>query len=294
MGNATFSAVLRPFPKQTIFVHRGVVLINRLTESPALGGCARHLIRNSLLLGGAGDHFGKRLLIVSDLLRTGSCRRCLCSSAVIVAALPRQRTRIVGAFYPARAIIPTCPPCALSANTLIQVSYILALIFGATLAGFVIKLWGPALAILFDSATFAVSAALLALMRIPPNDTAQSHESARTVWGQLVQGLRYVTGSHLLVRVLAITAIAALGIGAIQILGLNFLSLRLNVTEQGFGLTMAMVGIGVAIGGAFVQRLASRTPANQVVGLTLAGVGIAIIVFALAPNFGLVRCRGGY
>jgi predicted MFS family arabinose efflux permease len=199
---------------------------------------------------------------------------------------------IVGtAFYPARnAIIPNIvlPKVLLSANTLIQVSYILALIFGATLAGFVVKLWGPALAILFDSVTFAVSAALLALMRIPPNDTAKSRESARTVWGQLVQGLRYVAGSHLLVRVLAITAIAALGIGAIQILGLNFLNLRLNVTEQGFGLTMAMVGIGVAIGGAFVQRLASRTPANQVVGLTLAGVGIAIIVFALAPNFGLV------
>jgi predicted MFS family arabinose efflux permease len=242
------------------------------------------------------DRFNrKRLLIVSDILR----------ALVILPALAvHQRSEvwllypaaaglaIVGtAFYPARnAIIPNIvpPKVLLSANTLIQVSYILALVFGATLAGFVVKWWGPASAILFDSATFAVSAALIALMRIPPNDTAKSHESARTVWGQLVEGLRYVTGSHLLVRVLSITAIAALGIGAIQILGLNFLNLRLNETEQGFGLTMGMVGIGVAIGGAFVQRLAARRPANQVVGLTLAGVGIAIIIFALAPNFGLV------
>jgi predicted MFS family arabinose efflux permease len=97
-----------------------------------------------------------------------------------------------------------------------------------------------------------------------------------------------VAGSRLLLRVLAITAIAALGIGAIQILGLNFLNQRLNVTEQGFGVTMAMVGVGVAAGGAVVQRLASRMPANQVVGMCLAGVGIAIIVFALAPHFGLV------
>jgi len=108
------------------------------------------------------------------------------------------------------------------------------------------------------------------------------------MWGQLVQGLKYVIGSHLLLRVLAITAIAALGIGAIQILGLNFLNQRLNATEQDFGLMMAMVGIGVALGGAVVQRIASRMPANQVVGICLAGVGVAIIVFALAPRFGLV------
>jgi len=155
-------------------------------------------------------------------------------------------------------IVPT--KLLLSANTLIQVSYILALVFGATLAGFVV-ICGACCAILFGQRhVFRLGSAHRADAH-PANDTTQSHESARTVWGQLVEGLRYVIGSHLLVRVLAITAIAALGIGAIQILGLNFLNLRLNVTEQGFGLTMAMVGIGVAIGGAFVQRIASRAPA---------------------------------
>lgn len=60
------------------------------------------------------------------------------------------------------------------------------------------------------------------------------------------------------------------------------------MTEQGFGVTMAMVGVGVAVGGAMVQRLATRMPANQVVGACLAGVGVAIIAFALAPHFGFV------
>jgi MFS family permease len=277
-------------------------IINRLTDSPlALSGLALAISIPQLAFGLLGgvlvDRFNrKQLLILSDLLR---------ALVILPAVLVQQRSElwilypaaaglaIIGtAFYPARnAILPNIMPQSmlLSANTLIQVSYILALIFGATLAGFVVKLWGPGAAILFNSGSFLFSAVLIALMRIPPNDTSQrAHGAARTVWAQLAQGLRYVRASALLVRVLAITAVAALGIGAIQILGLRFLDKRLNVTEQGFGLTMAMVGVGVALGGAVVQRFASRRPVNQVVGACLAGVGIAIIIFALAPNFALV------
>jgi len=275
-------------------------IINRLTASPlALSGLALAISIPQLTFGLIGgvvvDRFNRKwVLIVSDVLR---------ALVILPALLVNQRSNVwllypaaaglatIGtAFYPARsAIIPNIvkPTLLLSANTLIQVSYIIALICGATLAGFAVRLWGPDAAILFDSASFLLSASLIVFMHIPPN-VAELRESARTVRGQLVQGLRYVAGSRLLLRVLAITAIAALGIGAIQILGLNFLNQRLNVTEQGFGVTMAMVGVGVAVGGAVVQRLASRMPANQVVGMCLAGVGIAIIVFALAPHFGLV------
>jgi MFS family permease len=276
-------------------------IVNRLTASPiALSGLALAISIPQLVFGLMGgvlvDRFyRKQLLIISDVLR---------ALVILPILLVNQRGQLwllypaaaglamVGtAFYPARnAIIPNIVPprLLLSANTLIQVSYILALIFGATSAGFVVKLWGADAAVWFDSATFLLSALLITFMRIPPNVLTHARGATRTVWGQLVQGVKYVLSSQLLVRVLAITAIAALGIGAIQILGINFLNQRLNVNEQGFGLTMAMMGIGVALGGAVVQRLASRRPANQVVGLTLAGVGVAIIAFALAPSFGFV------
>ncbi len=295
-----FGQILSQTGDQFLFI-AALSIINRLTASPlALSGLALAISIPQLVFGLLGgvlvDRFNrKRLLIVSDLLR---------ALVILPALLVHQHSELwilypaaaglamVGtAFYPARnAIVPNIvsPALLLSANTLIQVSYIIALIFGATLAGFAVRLWGPAAAILFDSFTFLVSALLIGLMRIPPNIVTYSTESARTVWAQLVQGLRYVAGSRLLLRVLAITAVAALGIGAIQILGLNFLNRRMNVSEQGFGLTMAMMGIGVALGGAFVQRIASRMPPNQVVGACLAAVGIAIIVFALAPNFAFV------
>jgi MFS family permease len=305
MGNRDFQLLFigqlfSQIGDQFLFI-AALSIVNRLTASPlALSGLALAISIPQLTFGLLGgvlvDRFDrKQLLIVSDVLR---------ALVILPALLANDRATVwllypaaaglatVGtAFYPARnAIIPNIvsPKLLLSANTLIQVSYILALVFGATLAGFAVRLWGAGAAIWFDSGTFLFSAALIAFMHIPHNSPSELHESARTVEAQLVQGLKYVLGSRLLLQVLAITAIAALGIGAIQILGLNFLNERLNVTEQGFGMTMAMVGIGVALGGAVVQRLATRLPANQVVGACLAGVGIAIIAFALAPNFGLV------
>ena len=304
MGNRDFrllfwGQLVSQIGDQFLFI-AALSIINRLTASPlALSGLALAISVPQLAFGLVGgvlaDRFDRKwVLIISDVLR---------ALVILPALLVHQRSDVwmlypaaaglatVGtAFYPARnAIIPNIVPRSvlLSANTLIQVSYIVALIFGATLAGFVVRLWGPDAAILFDSVSFLLSAALIAAMRVPPI-VAEVHESARSMWGQLVQGLRYVAGSGLLLRVLAITAVAALGIGAIQILGLNFLNQRLNVTEQGFGVTMAMVGVGVAVGGAVVQRLATRMPANQVVGACLAGVGVAIIAFALAPHFGFV------
>jgi MFS family permease len=305
MGNRDFQLLFygqlfSQIGDQFLFI-AALSIVNRLTASPlALSGLALAISVPQLTFGLFGgvlvDRFNRKsVLIVSDVLRALVILPALLvrdySGLWILYPVAAAQAIVGTAFYPARnAIIPNIvpPKILLSANTLMQVSYILALVFGATMAGFAVKLLGPGAAILFDSATFLVSVLLIAFMRIPPNVTAGSHESARTIWGQLVQGLRYVTGSNLLLRVLAITAIAALGIGAIQILGLNFLSHKLNVSEQGFGITMAMLGIGVALGGAVVQRFATHRPANQVVGACLAGVGIAIVVFALAPNFGFV------
>jgi predicted MFS family arabinose efflux permease len=305
MGNRDFKLLFfgqlsSQIGDQFLFI-AALSIINHLTASPlALSGLALAISIPQLAFGLMGgvlvDRFNrKRLLIVSDVLRALVILPVLLvnrrSDLWILYPAAAGLATIGTAFYPARnAIIPNIvsPKLLLSANALVQVSYILALIFGATLAGFAVRLWGTAIAVIFDSATFLSSALLIAFMQIPPNAASSSHETARTVWGQLRQGLRYVAGSSLLLRVLAITAIAALGIGAIQILGLNFLNQRLNVTEQGFGLTMAMVGIGVALGGAVMQRIASRMPANQLVGICLAGVGVAIVVFALAPRFGLV------
>jgi len=276
-------------------------LIKRLTESPlALSIMVLAIAVPQVIFGLIGgvlvDRFNrKQVLIVADVARALVILPVmlveqrgdlwilyLCASALTTAGT---------AFYPARnAVIPNIvsSELLLSANTLLQASYILALILGATSAGFVIQWLGVDAAVVFDSATFLISVLLIALMLIPSGRAAGTHESARTLWGQLVQGLRYVASSRLLLRVLAITAVAALGIGSIQILGLDFLSRRLNVAESGFGLTMAMLGVGVALGGLVVQRIASSRPANQVVGVCLAGVGAAIIVFSLAPNFGFV------
>ena len=199
-GCSSIGQLLSQAGDQFLFI-AALSIINRLTASPlALSGLALAISIPQLVFGLMGgvlvDRFNrKQLLIISDVLR---------ALVILPVLLVHQRSEvwllypaaaglaIVGtAFYPARnAIIPNIvpPKLLLSANTLIQVSYILALIFGATLAGFVVKLWGTDAAVWFDSATFLLSALLIAFMRIPPNVLTHTRGAARTVWGQLVQG----------------------------------------------------------------------------------------------------------
>ncbi len=301
-----YGQVLSQIGDQFLFI-AALSMVTRLTNSSlALAGLALAISVPQLVLGLIGGVYVDRLnrkqvMVIADLVRGllvlpvvwASLRGELWVLYPVAAGLS-----IAGVFfYPARnATIPNivAPRLLLSANVLIQASYILALIFGASSAGIIVGQWGPRAAIVFDSFTFWISAGLIALMHIPNNVRQATHSSVRAVWNELLEGLRYIWQHAFLKRVLVITAIAALGISAIMILGIQWLEELFNrgrvslQPETGFGIAVAAMGLGVALGGVLVQRLAARLPVNQVVGACLSLVGVAIIGFALAPNFGLV------
>lgn len=306
VGLLFWGQLLSQIGDQFLFI-AALSMVTRLTASSlALGGLALAISVPQLLLGLIGGVYvdrwsRKRVMIVSDLARGLIVLPALWASLrgeVWVLYPVAAGLSIAGVFfYPARnATIPNIvePHLLLSANVLVQASYILALIFGASAAGLIVGQWGPQAAILFDAITFWASAGCIALMRIPPTAHGQTQASLSAVWRELVEGLRYIVWHALLGRVLVITAVAALGISAITILGIKWLEELFNrgsislQPETGFGIAVATMGVGVALGGAFVQRLAARLPVNQVVGTCLSLVGVAIIGFALAPGFGLV------
>ncbi len=282
-------------------------MITRLTDSSlALGGLALAISVPQLLMGLIGGVYVDRLnrkhvMVIADAAR----------GVLVIAALWASERgelwvlypvaiglSVAGVFfYPARnAVIPNIvePHLLLSANVLIQASYILALIFGASSAGLIVGQWGPQAAIVFDSVTFWISAGCIALMHIPPNVRRDANLDVGAVWREMTEGLRYIWHNAFLSRVLSITAVAALGISAIMILGIKWLEEMFDrgqaslQPETGFGIAVATMGLGVAVGGLLVQRLAARLPVNQVVGTCLSLVGVAIVGFAVAPNFALV------
>ena len=251
------------------------------------------------LLGGAvSDRVDRKtVMIVSDVLRS------LLVLPVLLVDDPSQLWIIYIAsigmeiisvfFYPARnAVIPNIigPGQLMTANALMQGSYIVALIVGSTLAGYLTALLGTSFAIVFDAATFLLSAGAIALMSIPLVAAAanSARPTAAELWQEIKAGLRFIRGRNDLLTVLVVTAVAMLGLGSIIVLGISYLETRLNVEAEGYGNTIAAVGVGLLMGGVLISRIAGRVPANVLVGGSLVVVGSAIVAFASAGSYTVV------
>ncbi|UCC62953.1 MAG: MFS transporter [Anaerolineae bacterium] len=251
------------------------------------------------LLGGAvSDRVDRKtVMIVSDVLRG-----VLVLPVLLVDNPARLWIIYIGSigmeiisvfFYPARnAVIPNIigPGQLMTANALMQGSYIVALIVGSTLAGYLTALLGTGFAIVFDAVTFFLSAGAIALMAIPPLAAALHgvRPTPAELWREIKAGLRFIQGRRDLLMVLVVTAVAMLGLGSIIVLGISYLETRLNVAAEGYGNTVASMGIGLLIGGLLISRIAGRVPANVLVGGSLVLVGVAMIAFAGAGSYTVV------
>ena len=194
-------------------------------------------------------------------------------------------------FYPARnAAIPNIVPAGLllAANGLIQGSYIIALIVGPVIAGAAVELWMPA-AIIFDSATFFVSAIILAVLEIPRTVSEPPRAAEeKSVWQDMKAGLDFIRHNRALSRVLVITTIATLGIGAIVLLAIPHPEAQLEASGMEYGIAMSMLGLGSVLGDLMVNQLSRRLSTSTIVGGMLVMGRATIVAFAFAPNYTVV------
>lgn len=276
-----------------------VTLITYLSASPlALLIPALSLALPQVLFGLVGGVIADRLdrrsvMIASDLLRALLVLAALLvrrSGDLWILYLAAAGLAMVGAFfYPARnASIPNIVPenLLLTANGMIQGSYILALIFGPTLAGTIVELWGWPAAIVFDSFTFVFSAATILLIRIPSQRNGEFGPISRgTLWQDMKAGLRFIQASPSLRRVLPVTGVATLGIGAIVLLAIPHLKVRLGAGGLEYGGAMSALGIGSILGGLVASRFSRRFSLHVLVGWMLVLAGGAIVAFAYAPSY---------
>jgi len=238
----------------------------------------------------------KWVMIASDMVRAGLVLLILLvrtTGQLWILYIAAAGLAVVGSFfYPARnAAIPNLVPggLLLTANGLIQGSYILALIIGPTMAGVLVELGGMSSAILFDSATFVVSAVTILLLRIPPLRNG-GHLSAgqASMWHDMKTGLAFIRHTRPLRRALYVTAVATLGIGAVIILAIPHLKTRLGAGGLEYGGAMSVLGIGSVLGGLLVTRLSRRVSTHAVIGGMLVLAGGAVVAFAFAPNYSVV------
>lgn len=285
---------------QFLFI-AGLSLLNRLTDSrAAFGGLALAITLPQILFGLWGGVFADRwprryVLIGSDVARALIVLGALTvqTNADLWRLYPLASALAIAGlfFYPARnAVLPALVPSAhlLQANTMLQASYILALVVGGISAGFFVDRFGPYAAFIFDSGTFLVSALTLAWIRLPESANRPQPVQRNSPGRDLLEGLHFVWTHRSLRGVTAVTPFATIGIGVVQVLGLAFLAEVLQVRAGGFGMTMAMMGIGLALGLGIVPLLGHRIPSHLVVGLFLAAAGLSTIAFSQAQTFGFV------
>src|SRR5919198_4631767 len=153
----------------------------------------------TLLVGGAlADRYSRRLLMIaSDLIRCGTIAALAAADATghlgypLMLALAFVFGLSDGFFYPAfGGIVPLVVESheLASANTLIGISRQGSFVVGPALAGGIYGLAGSPAVFGFDSATFVVSALLLAFAR----PRAFAREESDGTWGSILEGARYV------------------------------------------------------------------------------------------------------
>lgn len=159
---------------------------------------------------------------------------------------------------------------------------------GPALCGLVV-MFGPATWVLLgNSATFVISAALLAGVPLGRADEDADEDGAqpRSAWGDAKIGARYATRER---HVCALMLIAAMSVlcGALINVAEPLLAIGpLHAGNSGFSILMMLYGLGMVAGAAYTARLGSRISilrAHFVAGVAVSGV--AMLACAAAGSF---------
>jgi MFS transporter, DHA3 family, macrolide efflux protein len=276
-----------------------LILVNQLTGSTAaLATMAVVLaipqVTFGLVAGVYVDRMDrKRIMVVSDLLR---------GFLVLGFALVGTRDQIwllyllgfvqatSGTFFtPARgALTPQLvpPDGLLAANSLAQTSRIIAGLLGTAAAGVIVGAFGvfwPAFVL--DALTFFISALLVGRIAVAGR-TAEPDSSgdARTIVRQLVDGLKLIVHTRVLLGILVVAGVTMLGLGAVNVLFVPLMVNELKVPTTWFGALEFAQTAGMVLSGGLVALLAARFKPTWVVSVGAMALGVSIGLLALATS----------
>src|SRR5262249_47030910 len=97
---------------------------------------------------------------------------------------------------------------------------------------------------------------------------------------EFAEGLRFFAGNHVLMTILIAVLIAILGAGAVNALGVFFITQNLHASPNLFGLMDAVTGIGVIAGAILASSFAQRLGVTRTFWVCVVMLGALFLIFA--------------
>jgi MFS family permease len=192
-------------------------------------------------------------------------------------------------FDPAKsALIPQILPreSLLAANGLSQTTRVVTYVCGEALAGLLVGLVGSGwLAFSLDSLSFFISAVFI-LRIVLPRGSAPPREPgpSESAWEALTGGLRFTLSQHLLVGVLVTMGVTMLGIGALSVLFIPFLTQEIHIPTALLGFVGIGQVAGMVLGSAVVSAFAGRLRPERMIAVGVAGMGLFTVLLGLTQD----------
>ncbi|WP_419919110.1 MFS transporter [Candidatus Poriferisocius sp.] len=173
----------------------------------------------------------------------------------------------------------------LNAVTLNSAQFNASRAVGPAVGGLVLAFGGPGWAFLVNSLSYMPAVLALALIRVPR--LAAGTDGRPNLFTDAVAAVRY-TASHAGIRraVLIAGVIAFLGQPIIHLVVI-FAQDVFRVGELKYGILAAASGVGAVLNTPLVISWGSRAPRSLLVGLAWPVYGLALLGFALSPNYWL-------
>lgn len=260
------------------------------------------------------DRFSRqRIMIVSDVLRAivvlGFLFVRRADQLWIIYVLTVLQLGLSTFFEPAKtAAIPSIVEDRelVAANAISSVTWSVMLTLGAAIGGFITSSFGTNAAFILDAASYVLSAALIAGIRLPKR---KKRERQKLSFGRLlgitetVDGIKYVKDRPRVLATLLVKPAWGLGGGILTLLavfGERIFPVGRNAAA-GIGVLFAARGIGTAVGPIVARRISGEgsKPMQISIGIAFLLGGMGYILFGTATSFvfalvvlGIAHCGG--
>lgn len=183
------------------------------------------------------------------------------------------------------AAIPSLvnPDDLVTANGRITASYSAARVIGPLLAGGLVAILPLYDLILVDAASFAVSSATLALIRISFNATKE--KKTTRIREDVVEGLRYVIGHPVLRNISAMMALVNFVSATTGTQAVLFAKQQLGASDSQIGWLFSAGSVGVILLSLLAGRLRKRFPFSKVALSALMLEGVMIIALSFTQVY---------